>query len=164
MDISRKTDYALRILAMLAKQDSGLLSVRTAATASGIPYSFARAIQHSLSEADLIESVRGVNGGMRLRHPAHEVTLRAIVEAMQGPLGVNVCTLGENPCWRESECCFHPVWLGIQALLESYLDSVTLDDVVHNRNHPAVDAKFSDPNRFKEYARGEGIATCKVPW
>ena len=46
MDISRKTDYALRMLAMLAEDPECLLSVRTAAEEVNVPYSFARSIQH----------------------------------------------------------------------------------------------------------------------
>lgn len=48
MDISRKTDYALRMLAMLAEDPERLLSVRTAAEEVNVPYSFARSIQHGL--------------------------------------------------------------------------------------------------------------------
>lgn len=48
MDISRKTDYALRMLAMLAEDLERLLSVRTAAEEVNVPYSFARSIQHGL--------------------------------------------------------------------------------------------------------------------
>ena len=67
MDISRKTDYALRMLAMLAEGNKSLLSVRTAAEAVDVPYSFARSIQHGLVQAGIVESLRGVRGGMRLR-------------------------------------------------------------------------------------------------
>ena len=67
MDISRKTDYALRMLAMLAEDPERLLSVRTAAEEVNVPYSFARSIQHGLVQAGIVESLRGVHGGMRLK-------------------------------------------------------------------------------------------------
>lgn len=157
MDISRKTDYALRMLSMLAENGDSLLSVRTAAENAGVPYSFARSIQHSLAQAGIVESLRGVHGGMRLKIDAASITIRQVVEAIQGPLVVNDCTAPAGECPRLSDCCYHPIWAGTQALVRNYLDSVTLDDVVHNRRNPAVDPMFSDRDRFSEYVGcGEG--------
>ena len=51
MDISRKTDYALRILSMLVESGDELLSVRVAAEQVDVPYSFARSIQHGLDSS-----------------------------------------------------------------------------------------------------------------
>lgn len=152
MDISRKTDYALRMLAMLAEGNESLLSVRTAAEAVDVPYSFARSIQHGLVQAGIVESLRGVRGGMRLRLEPSEITIRQIVEAVQGHLVMNDCTAEEGMCPRMECCCYHPIWVGAQELLRDYLDSVTLDDVVNHRQYPAVDVKFTDRDRFVEYA------------
>ncbi len=156
MDISRKTDYALRMLSMLAKDPGSLLSVRTAAEEVGVPYSFARSIQHGLVQAGIIESLRGVRGGMRLKVDPAQVTIRQIVEAVQGPLIMNDCMTPEGACYRQPECCYHPIWAGTQALVNSYLDSVTLDDVVNCRRAPAVDPKFVDRSAFTSYVSCEG--------
>lgn len=152
MDISRKTDYALRMLSMLASGEDGLLSVRTAAEQVDVPYSFARSIQHGLVQAGIVESLRGVHGGMRLKVDPSEVTIRQIVEAVQGPLVMNDCTAEDGVCPRMDGCCYHSIWMGAQALMHSYLDSITLDDVVNKRTAPAVDPKFADRERFAEYA------------
>lgn len=152
MDISRKTDYALRMLAILAEDEDRLLSVRTAAEEVNVPYSFARSIQHGLVQAGIVESLRGVRGGMRLKADPKTLTLRQIVEAVQGPIFLNDCTTDEAECPRMDSCCYHPIWVGAQELINSYLDSVTLDDVVNHRKNPSVDPKFTDPDRFPEYA------------
>ena len=91
MDISRKTDYALRILSVLVEGGDGLLSVRTAADQVNVPYSFARSIQHGLVQAGIVESLRGVHGGMRLKVDPAEVTIKQVVEAVQGPFVMNDC-------------------------------------------------------------------------
>ena len=75
MEIARKTDYALRMLATLATDPAGVVSVREAARANGVPYSFARSIQHDLALAGIVENSRGANGGMRLAVDPREVTL-----------------------------------------------------------------------------------------
>lgn len=152
MDISRKTDYALRMLAMLAENRDGLLSVRTAAEQVDVPYSFARSIQHGLVKAGIIESLRGVHGGMRLCVDPSQITVRQVVEAVQGPLVMNDCTGPDGSCARMGTCCYHPVWAGTQALVRDYLDSITLDDVVNHKRTPAVDPKFSDRSAFTSYA------------
>ncbi len=126
MDISRKTDYALRMLAMLADGENNLLSVRAAAEQVDVPYSFARSIQHGLVQAGIVESLRGVHGGMRLKADPNDVTIRQIVEAVQGPMVMNDCTANGAECSRMNSCCYHSVWMGAQALMVDYLDSVTL--------------------------------------
>ena len=162
MDISRKTDYALRMLSMLVENENCLLSVRTAAEQVSVPYSFARSIQHGLVQAGIVESLRGVHGGMRLKVDPREVTIRQVVEAVQGPLLMNDCTAEGADCPRMSACCYHPILAGTQALVHSYLDSVTLDDVVSGKRNPAVDPKFADRSRFTEYADcGRGCSAAE---
>lgn len=156
MDISRKTDYALRMLTMLVESEGKLLSVRAAAEFADVPYSFARSIQHGLAQAGIIESLRGVHGGMRMRVDPDQITMRQVVEAIQGPLVVNDCTAVDGECAHSGECCYHPVWMGTQALVQSYLDSVTLADVVFGTKNPAVDPMFADASRFGEYVSCNG--------
>ena len=154
MEISRKTDYALRMLAALVREPSGVISVRTAADSNSVPYSFARAIQRDLAAAGIIESLRGAHGGMRLVKAPSRVTLYEIVVAMQGPLAVSACAVsGPNclDCPRAVGCKFNPIWTGAQELLESYLGSVTLEDIVRGRAKPVVDERFCQPG-------GSGVA------
>lgn len=148
MDISRKTDYALRMLTALVREPSGVISVRTAADANGVPYSFARSIQRDLAEAGIVESLRGARGGMRLVSAPSRVTLLSIVEAMQGPLVLSACESSGpecSACPRMASCHLNPIWVGAQELLESYLGSVTLEDIVRGRAKPVVDERFCQP-------------------
>lgn len=161
MDISRKTDYALRMLSMLAENEDSLLSVRTAAEQVSVPYSFARSIQHGLVQVGIVESLRGVHGGMRLKVDPSQVTIREVVEAVQGPMVMNDCTSENGTCPRIGSCCYHPIWAGAQALMRDYLDSVTLDDVVNHKRYPAVDPMFADRDRFGEYVSCEGCCSCE---
>lgn len=161
MDISRKTDYALRMLTMLVENRDELLSVRVAAEQVNVPYSFARSIQHGLAHAGIIESLRGVHGGMRLKADPSKVTLCDVVEAVQGPLVMNDCTAEDGTCLQLDTCCYHPVWAGAQALMRDYLSSVTLDDVVNGKRTPAVDPKFTDRDAFSSYIACGGCKTCK---
>ena len=159
MDITRKTDYALRMLAMLIENEGALLSVRVAAEQNDVPYSFARSIQHSLVHAGIIESLRGVHGGMRLKVDPSQVTLKEVVEAVQGPFVMNNCCAEGADCNRSCFCQFHPVWNGVQSLVSDYLASVTLEEIVKGTKHPCVDAKYTDPDAFPAYAGASPRAT-----
>lgn len=148
MAISRKTDYALRMLTDLVRSEGGVLSVRACAAANDVPYSFARSIQHDLARAGIIESLRGSHGGMRLAVNPAEVTLLRVVEALQGPTELSACaTAGPDGgvCPRAESCCYNPIWAGACELLASYLSSVTLAQVAGGVARPYVDERFSRP-------------------
>ena len=109
-------------------------------------------LQHGLVQAGIVESLRGVHGGMRLKVSPDDVTIRQVVEAVQGPMVMNDCTAPDGDCARMGTCCYHPLWAGAQALMRDYLDSVSLGDIVAHRQFPAVDPKFADRDAFPEYA------------
>ena len=93
-----------------------------------------------------MESLRGVHGGMRLKVSPDDVTIRQVVEAVQGPMVMNDCTAPDGDCARMG------AWAGAQALMRDYLESVSLGDIVAHRQFPAVDPKFADREAFPEYA------------
>lgn len=146
MDISRKTDYALRMLAALVNDPDGVVSVRTAAHENGVPYSFARSIQHDLAVAGIVENTRGASGGMRLAVDPHETTLLQLVEAVQGPIILTGCLDrdGEgSACPKRATCHFSPVWCNAENLLRSFFSSVTLYDLVARGLSPVFEGSFA---------------------
>lgn len=146
MGISRKTDYALRMLAALVREPAGVISVRAAADGNDVPYSFARSIQHDLVRAGMIESLRGSRGGMRLAMDPAKVTLLQVVEAIQGPVLVSSCSSAGpdgGVCPRAATCRFNPIWAGARELLSEYLASVSLADVVSGDACPVVGERFT---------------------
>ncbi|MGI6754551.1 MAG: RrF2 family transcriptional regulator [Atopobiaceae bacterium] len=132
MDISRKTDYALRMIADLVRNQGSVVSVRNAADDNRVPYSFARSIQHDLVAAGIIVSLRGSHGGMKLAVDPKEVTMLEIIEALQGPVNVAVCDTSEHdyPCPNLETCRFNRIWCGARKLLEAYFSSITLSEAV----------------------------------
>lgn len=146
VDISRKTDYSLRMLAELVKSESDIVSVRTAAEKNSIPYSFARSIQHDLVRAGIIESARGSHGGMKLSVDPKKITILEIIEAIQGPVAVAACGhsgVDGGPCPFRPECHYNPVWCEAEHMLRDYFKSVTLYQVVCERLHPVLSKESS---------------------
>ena len=145
MEISKKTDYALRMLAALVADPDGVISVRTAAKQNGVPYSFARSIQHDLALAGIVENSRGASGGMRLAVDPRTTTLLDLVEAVQGSVVVSDCFRDVAPggvCPRREQCHFSPVWCNAQLLLQQFFASVTLYEAVVERRSPLFEGTF----------------------
>ena len=145
MEISRKTDYALRMLAELVRNPGQVVSVRAASKNGGVPYSFARSIQHDLTLGRLITSTRGAHGGMRLAVDPKKTTLLDVVEAMQGPVFLTVEPFGgyEDEGVEEGTEDFAEVWQGAQQLLVKYFSSVTLYDIVIDKLVPVFDGEIA---------------------
>ena len=129
MEISKKLDYALRMLAAVARVQNGeVVSVREVAEANSIPYSFARTIQHEMVRSGLLRTTRGPHGGMMLAVDAKTTTLLDIVEAVDGPLDSPEL---EAESKEEAEVgSFDLIWSEIELIVHKYLGSVTLHQVV----------------------------------
>ena len=124
MDITRRCDYALRILEAAYESGDSYVSVADISEQEDIPYAFARSIQHDLVKGGLIKTVRGARGGLALDcDPAH-ITLLEVLEAVQGPverLAVrgrrrSIASVAEGA--RTTSC-----GMGADSLLNSYFDS-----------------------------------------
>ena len=130
MEVSRRTDYAIRILLELARSDGGPVSVRTLARRQDVPYAFARGIQRELVAAGLVESRRGAHGGIVLARPAETISLLDVVEAMQGAPSCSVCTSDPDWCDRMGDCAVHSVWSEADEMVSEYLGSKSLAGLI----------------------------------
>jgi Rrf2 family protein len=133
MEISRRTDYAIRLIAALLLNEGKPLSVREAATMQEVPYAFARSIQHDLVRSGILTSVRGARGGMLLAIDPTELTLYRLIEVVQGPVSVAICTSDKDWCARHQGCQFHRVWEGANSLLKDYLTSVSIKELIEGK-------------------------------
>ena len=126
MEVTRRTDYAIRLLLELARNGGGPLSVRELAERQGVPYAFARGIQRELVHADLVVSRRGAQGGIALARPAAEITLFDIATATQGDVSCSVCSRDPKWCDRMSGCEVHEVWREVDSIVGEYLATKSL--------------------------------------
>lgn len=121
------------MIAELVRDPGAVVSVRSASEDNGVPYSFARSIQHELVRAGIVTSMRGSRGGMRLAVDPREVTLLDIIEAVQGPVSLAACDggSGECPCPNLATCQLSSVWKGARQVLSAYFSRITLDEAVN---------------------------------
>jgi Rrf2 family protein len=127
MQLTRAADYAVRVmihLATLPAHERALLPALAQAT--GTPESFLSKILQALCHAGFIASRRGHTGGFEIMRPGRNASIRAVVEAIDGPIGLNVCVLSGAVCNRKIHCPAHPVWAKAQETMLEALNSATI--------------------------------------
>lgn len=113
--LTRKTDYALVALSALALKRDGdgePSSARQLAENNGLPLQLLMNVMKELHRASLVGSRRGANGGYYLTRPAEEITLREVIEVLEGPVNVSLCSSEseEDACQMISFCPIsHPI-------------------------------------------------------
>jgi Rrf2 family protein len=131
MELTRKGEYAIRGIVYLASQSPGkVVLISEIAQATEVPKSFLSKIFQDFARIGLVHSFRGTGGGFSLARPASRITLREVVEAVEGPIVPNRCLLGKGVCARDDTCSVHPVWRKVQNEVLSILDGITLEELV----------------------------------
>ena len=136
MRLTRGTDYGARGSIHLAKKPpSSVVLVGEIANAEGLPESYLAKIFQYLARAGIVQSHRGAKGGFSLARPANEITLREVVEAIEGPIALAPCLSPCEGCDRMDTCPLHPVLARAQENLLATLNAVTLQDLANGEGY-----------------------------
>lgn len=135
MELTRKGDYAIRGVIYLARLKAGQVAlISEIAESTGVPQTFLAKILQNFAKIGIVNSFRGTGGGFVLGRPASQITLREVVEAVEGPIMPNRCLMGEPACELARTCLVHPVWREVQSRVVEVLNSVTLDQLAKDVN------------------------------
>jgi Rrf2 family protein len=128
--ISRKIDYGLRAMSYLASVPQGaVVPFREIARQMDVPEDFLAKILKTLVDAGLVRSTRGPHGGYALARAPSEVSFLDVIEAVEGPVALNVCLDGDDACGHSTCCTMMSVWkLGQERMLDVYRQ-VSLSDL-----------------------------------
>ena len=129
--ISRRADYAVRIMIELGVHEATqLMPTRVIAQKTGVPKAFLHKIANDLARSGLVRTVSVPAGGVGLAQPAQAITMLNILEAVEGPVCVNVCQVRPQDCPRTLICPGHDFFGELQASILGQLRSRTLADLV----------------------------------
>ena len=119
--ISRKIDYGLRAMIYLASiSPEAVVPFREIARQMLVPEDFLAKILKTLVDEGLVRSTRGPHGGYALAKPASDISFLEVIEAVEGPIALNVC-LDEDGCGKAAACTMVGVWReGQERMLEVY--------------------------------------------
>jgi Rrf2 family nitric oxide-sensitive transcriptional repressor len=98
------TDYALRVLLVLAARRGQLVTIAEVSTAFDISEAHLMKVANTLARTGWVETVRGRGGGMRLSANSASLTLREIVETLESDLAIVECFGEQNRCVLTGGC------------------------------------------------------------
>ena len=128
--ISSRGRYALRVMADLSRQEpEQFIPLKEVSARQEISQKYAESIMTTLSKGGLVESSHGKGGGYRLSRAPESYSLGEILRLTEGGLApVSCLEEGAAPCAHR--CASFPVWVKLQHLVNDFLDSVTLADLL----------------------------------
>ena len=125
MQLSRKADYALRAVRYLSIQPKGKLgSINAIAASEAIPREFLAKILKDLTRSGILVSFQGVTGGYRLSRAPKDISFLDVIEAIEGPVHINLCTEGAGDtcaCDRSDKCSMHGFWVSQEKVFKRNL-------------------------------------------
>jgi len=132
--LTRGADYGLLGIVYLASQPrERVVLISEVAEAQGVPESYLAKIFQDLAKAGLVRSHRGARGGFTLARSPHEITLRQVIEAIEGPVALNRCLDPREGCASSARCPLCGALAEVQRSLISALDAVTLHSLIEQQ-------------------------------
>jgi Rrf2 family transcriptional regulator, iron-sulfur cluster assembly transcription factor len=135
MNINQESDYAFRIVLMLSKEGlDNKLDAKFLSEKGSIPLRFLLKLTRKLIQAGIVKSYRGINGGYAITREPKDITLKDVVEAIQGPIIINRCTYDKEVCSanKGNHCSIHKALCNIQNTMINELAKVTFEDLKNN--------------------------------
>ena len=132
MMISTKGRYALRMLLDLAAHENGgFIALKDIAQRQGISKKYLEQIVPIVNKSGILQTNRGFQGGYKLAQSPDKYTVGMILRLTEGSLSPVPC-LDQTPnqCDRSEDCLTLPIWQGLNKVINEYLDSITLNDVL----------------------------------
>ena len=132
MNVTSKGRYALMVMIDLAQHpDDGFISLKTIADRQGISMKYLEMIVGSLKKAELVDSIRGKEGGYKLNRAPEEYTAGMILRCIEDNLApVSCIRYGSITCDHASSCLTVPMWKELDDITNAYLDTVSLSDLL----------------------------------
>jgi FeS assembly SUF system regulator len=129
--LTNLADYAVVVMTAAARMPEAKLSAARVAEMTTIPAPTVAKLMGTLARAELLNASRGVAGGFSLARPAAEISVAAIVEAVDGPIALTNCqSADKHECAIEGQCSVRGHWAPINQAVRAALTAVTLADLL----------------------------------
>ncbi len=125
MRISLETDYAVRIVWCLANSNERLSASKIAKN-TRVTEKFCLKILRKLVANGIVKSFKGIGGGYELNKKPEEITLKQVIEVIEGPIVISRCLADDYNCDHQSDCTcyFHNVFYEVSQQMAQKFDSV----------------------------------------
>lgn len=141
MQLTKESDYALTGLAeLVASGDDAPLPLSRIAEARNLPEAYLARIFRRLARQGILDAKRGRGNGYSLSRPANSISLRDVIEAVEGPSVFTRCLLWRDHCSDENPCPIHHRLKELRPRVEELLETTSLADYVAESPHALLDA------------------------
>jgi len=127
MKISKKSQYGLRALVLLARTDKEYLSLRMISEKEKISFDYLEKIFSKLEKEKIVKSKKGVQGGYTLSRNSKKITVGEILRSLEGEITLVECIGSKGKCTNKKTCRTINVWRKLQDSLEKTINSITLE-------------------------------------
>jgi FeS assembly SUF system regulator len=129
--ITKEADYGIMLLVSMASRPQGEIhTARQAAEWTGLPLPMVSKILRTLARERILASHRGVSGGYSLNRPAEEMSVAAVIRALEGPISMVQCGSEPGACVQEAVCPTRINWSRISYEVEEALERVPISDMI----------------------------------
>jgi len=146
--LGKLTDYAIVVMAQLAREgESASRSASFLADKTGLPEPTVAKVLKILSKDSLVTSVRGAQGGYKLERSPATLTIREIIESMEGPIAITSCIEGTSDhCQMETRCATKGKWDPVNRAIRDALSDITLADMMAQQgtHRPVVNVRLPE--------------------
>ena len=135
MRITLESDYALRILSALAMHNEKI-DAKTLSDEISVTQRFTLKILHKLVQKDFVKSYKGVQGGYKLNVPPDKITLKDVIELIDGPIVISRCLESSESCSMNPDktaCIYHHIFDTISLDVAKKLAGITIADVLNRK-------------------------------
>ena len=127
MRLSHLADYAVVLMTAAARRPAGdRLSATELSGETGVPLPTTQKLMGQLASCGLLSSARGASGGFALARAASDISLADIVEAVEGPIAMTVCSEGRTDCALDAHCRVKPHMGIVGSAVRGALGAVSL--------------------------------------
>lgn len=125
----------MRVVIDLAqREDDGFISLKSISEQQSLPIKYLEAIVPNLCKGGILRSQRGKEGGYALTRAPESISVGEVIRLTEGKLAPVSCLVcEENTCERASDCLTLPMWEHLDGMIEGYLDSVSIEDILKGK-------------------------------
>lgn len=130
MRITQEADYALRISYLLAKKNDSIVDGKTISEEINVPVNFCLKILRKLVKGGLVTSYKGASGGYKLSKKPSDITLKDIIEIIDGPIEIHRCLDSTFKCSQgemKRTCVFHRIFDRINSDMAQKFSKISLE-------------------------------------
>jgi Rrf2 family protein len=127
MQLHNTSQYAIRILSYIAKDNDYLYNAKELSGILEIPHKFLTKIMTELVKYGFILSIRGREGGYKLAKPTSDITILEILEKFNDQINDEQCILGIGVCDSKNKCALHDQWVQPKSMIKRMFEETTLE-------------------------------------